>query len=46
MLFFPVNISNTHWCLAVAHLDARRLQYYDSMGGGGRAYLEARSNNY
>ena len=42
-IFFPVNISNTHWCMAVVHMDDRRVQYYDSMGGAGRVYLEVRS---
>ena len=26
MLFFPVNISNTHWCLAVVHVTEKRVQ--------------------
>ena len=30
-LIVPVNVSNSHWCLAVAHVRERRLQYYDSM---------------
>ena len=37
-LIVPVNVSNSHWCLAVAHVRERRLQYYDSMGGQGRRY--------
>ena len=41
MLFFPVNISNTHWCLAVVHVREKRIQYYDSMGGSGTEYLRA-----
>ena len=41
MLFFPVNISNTHWCLAVVHVREKRIQYYDSMGGPGTYYLRA-----
>ena len=36
MLVVPVNVSNSHWCLAVAHVRERRLQYYDFMGGPGR----------
>ena len=40
-VFVPVNIGNTHWCLAVVHVQRRRVQYYDSMGGGGRVYLDA-----
>ena len=30
-LIVPVNVSNSRWCLAVAHVRERRLQYYDSM---------------
>ena len=37
-LIVPVNVSNSHWCLAVAHVRERRLQYYDLMGGPGRRY--------
>ena len=37
-LIVPVNVSNSRWCLAVAHVRERRLQYYDSMGGQGRRY--------
>jgi Ulp1 family protease len=39
-VFCPVNISNTHWCLAVIHVQDKRIQYYDSMGGAGRKWLE------
>ena len=28
-----------HWCLAVAHVAEGRIEYYDSMGGGGRDCL-------
>jgi sentrin-specific protease 1 len=35
----PVNVGGAHWCLAVAHVAQRRVQYYDSMGGGGLRYL-------
>ena len=40
-VFIPVNIGSTHWCLTVAFIRGKRLQYYDSMGGSGRKYLEA-----
>lgn len=39
-VFFPVNQGNAHWTLAVAFVQERRLQFYDSMGGGGRQYLQ------
>jgi hypothetical protein len=38
-VFFPVNQNNVHWTLAVAFVQERRLQFYDSMGGSGRQYL-------
>ena len=39
-LFFPVNIDNQHWCMAVVHMDDRRIQFYDSYGGSGRGWLQ------
>jgi Ulp1 protease family, C-terminal catalytic domain len=39
-IFFPVNQGNAHWTLAVAYVQERRLQFYDSMGGSGRNYLQ------
>lgn len=39
-IFFPVNQGNAHWTLAVAFVQERRIQFYDSMGGSGRQYLE------
>ena len=38
-LVVPVHVSNSHWCLAVAHVQKRRLKYYDSLGGDGHKYL-------
>ena len=35
----PVNVGGAHWCLAVAHVKEGKVQYYDSMGGGGQRYL-------
>ena len=32
-------MSDSHWCLAVAHVQKRRLKYYDSLGGEGHKYL-------
>ena len=40
-IFFPINVSNTHWTLAVVHMHDQRIQYYDSMGGKGTKYLDA-----
>jgi sentrin-specific protease 1 len=30
-VFFPININNIHWAAVVAHIQERRLEYYDSM---------------
>jgi Ulp1 family protease len=37
-LLIPVNISNRHWCLCVAHVQDKRIEYYDSMGSTGAHY--------
>ena len=34
-VFFPINISNTHWTLAVSYMDEKKIVYYDSLGGVG-----------
>ena len=34
-LVVPVNVSGSHWCLCVAHVRRKTIQYYDSMGGSG-----------
>jgi hypothetical protein len=36
----PINLDNTHWTSAVIFMEAKRIQYYDSMGGTDRAKLE------
>lgn len=38
---FPVNISNSHWTLAVLYVQEKRICYYDSMNGNGDRYLTA-----
>ncbi len=38
-IFFPINISNLHWCMSVVHVQAKKIRYYDSMGGKGTTYL-------
>lgn len=40
-IFFPVNIHNTHWTLAVVYMQKKEIHYYDSMSGSGRNYLNA-----
>ncbi|TMW62575.1 hypothetical protein Poli38472_005193 [Pythium oligandrum] len=39
-IFVPVNVSNTHWCLAVIFMTEKRIQYFDSMAGPGTKCLE------
>jgi len=38
-VFFPVNIGNSHWCMAVIHMQDKKIQYFDSLVGTGREYL-------
>lgn len=39
-LIFPINISNSHWTLAVVYMQRKRIVYYDSMSGSGKTYLQ------
>ena len=39
-LYFPVNLSNTHWTLLVVYMQRKEIHYYDSMSGSGKKYLE------
>ena len=39
-IFFPINVGRMHWVCAVAFIQEKRIQFYDSMGADGRAYLE------
>ena len=39
-IFFPVNVNNTHWTLAVVYISEKKVLYYDSMGGRGQRYVE------
>ena len=32
-IFIPVNINNTHWCLAVIYVQEKEIRYYDSLSG-------------
>lgn len=38
-VFIPINISNTHWTLAVVFMRKKEIHYYDSMSGSGKYYL-------
>ena len=40
-VFFPINIRNTHWTLAVIYVKLKEIRYYDSMNGCGLKLLEA-----
>jgi Ulp1 family protease len=40
-IFCPVNISNTHWTLAVIYMQQQEIHYYDSMSSSGEFYLQA-----
>ena len=39
-IIFPVNVSRMHWCCAVAYMQSKRIQFYDSMGGDGMFWLQ------
>jgi Ulp1 family protease len=43
-IYCPINISNTHWTLAIVHMDIREIRYNDSMNGNGKMYMAA--SNY
>lgn len=40
-IFFPINISNSHWTLLVIWMDEKKIVYYDSMSGSGSVYLKS-----
>ena len=40
-IFFPVNVGGMHWTVAVAFMQKRRIEFYDSMNGSGREELQA-----
>ena len=37
-MFFPINICNSHWTLAVVYPPKKRIEYFDSSGGNGQIY--------
>jgi Ulp1 family protease len=39
-VFFPINQGGLHWACAVAFMQEKKVQYYDSMGGNGMYFLE------
>jgi hypothetical protein len=40
-IFFPINEGRMHWICAVAFVQERRIQMYDSMGSDGMHYLQS-----
>jgi Ulp1 family protease len=40
-IFFPINIGNMHWTLAVVYPQKKRIEYFDSMRGKGAFYTDA-----
>ncbi len=38
-IVIPAHVDNFHWCLCVAFVQERRIQYYDSMGGPGLRFM-------
>jgi Ulp1 family protease len=40
-IFFPVNVSRTHWVVTVAFMQEKKIQFYDSLGDRGDEWLEA-----
>jgi sentrin-specific protease 1 len=39
-IIFPINQSNQHWTSAVVFMEEEKIQYYDSLGGSGKRYLQ------
>lgn len=37
-IFIPINISNTHWTIAIVLIQLKEIHYYDSMRGEGGKY--------
>lgn len=43
-VFFPINIDNMHWTLAVVYPQLKEIHYFDSMRGKGQFYMEGLRN--
>ena len=39
-VLFPINQGGVHWVCAVAYMQDRRIQFYDSLGSAGMDYVE------
>ena len=40
-MFFPVNISDSHWTLVIVLIQEKRIMYRDSFGSSGHVYTAA-----
>jgi sentrin-specific protease 1 len=40
-IFVPINITNTHWTIAVVFMQSKEIKYYDSMHGNGSKYTSS-----
>lgn len=40
-LFFPINLYNSHWVLAVVNFKTKEIVFYDSMSGSGMRHLRS-----
>ena len=38
-VFVPVHVHGNHWCLGCVDMEARRIEYYDSLGGSNDQYF-------
>jgi sentrin-specific protease 1 len=38
-IFMPINLSQTHWVMAVAFVQKKEIHYFDSMSGSGKRFL-------
>jgi len=39
-VFFPINVARMHWVCAVAFIQEKKIQFYDSFGSPGTEYLD------
>jgi len=39
-LYLPINVTNTHWVLAVVYMERKEIHFLDSLRGNGKKYME------
>ena len=39
-VFVPVHVHGNHWCLGCIHVEAKRIEYYDSLGGHNPTFFQ------